>query len=96
MWHLEHIKYLFKNENAIRNIENAYSTSISGIQNIENVYLKAYMAAGLQKIVILNHKWLPDYRKCLFQSINGIRNIESDYFKAYNGIWNINNYYFKA
>ena len=31
---------------------------------------------------ILKHKWHPEHRKCLFQSISGIWNIENAYLKA--------------
>ena len=41
----------------------------NGIRYIENAYFKT---------------WHPEHTKLLFQSINGIRNIE-------NGIWNIEN-----
>ena len=34
----------------------------------------------------LNHKWHLGHRKCLFQNINGIRNLENCYLKSINEI----------
>jgi hypothetical protein len=54
------------------------------------------MASGTYKRLILNHEWHPEHRKCLFQSIHGIQNIENAFQKNMNGTRNIENAYFKA
>ena len=33
-------------------------------------------------MLILKHKWHLEHRKCLFENLDGIRNIQNDYFKA--------------
>ena len=54
------------------------------------------MASGPLKMFSLKHKWQPERRKHLFQSISGIQNVENIYFASINGIQNIENDYFKA
>ena len=44
--------------------------------------LQTTTLAGTYEMLILNHKCHLEHIKCLFQSINGIRNIEKAYFKA--------------